>query len=124
MFWWIMIATSLICVVTGLVVLKMGDWSKFALKFAGVGLATLCSGWMLIMLLSKYAPNCSSDTLQCLQWQVYGAARNIAFIIFIISVGRDAIRVKNHDRRRNIVGYRLSAVTGGMQNGRRNSKAS
>lgn len=112
---WLFIATSLIGFLSGIFVLAKGDWHAFGLKFAAVSISTICAGWLLVMLiLQSGIPVCNFDALYCLQWQMYGMTRNIAFIIFHITVGRDAIYFKQSDRRKR----NGSAPTRGMKRGK------
>lgn len=87
---------------TGLYVLAKGDWQPFMLKFAGVCVSTTAAIYMLAatVIFNGFA-YCSSDTPAnlCMTFEIYYIARNAAFIIFHIAIGRDAIHLKKRDRR-------------------------
>ena len=108
--------TSFFVVFTGLYVLIAGDWSKFKLKYAAVALSTVAGIWFLVFIVLQ--PNqfsCQSSAMTCFTYAIYGISRNIAFILFHLSVGRDAIKFKKKDRR-------ISNKTGEIGHGRSYSK--
>lgn len=88
-------------IATGLYVLARGDWKKFALKYAAVCMSTTAALWFTAYLLIYQSDMavCRTDAILCFTGDLYHIARNTAFILFHISVGRDAIRYKNRDRR-------------------------
>lgn len=92
--------TGLLGLFTGLLVLALGDWHQFKLKYAGVALSTSASA--LVLLLHYVNDNlwsCSSDLVACDLQTLIHTMRNLAFIIFHVTSGRDALRYKAHDRR-------------------------
>lgn len=91
--------TTVIMWVTGIFVLTRGDWRTFMLKYAAVAISTVAAIWLCAMLILFGETNCSTTNSFCVTWKIYGIARNIAIILFHVSVGRDAIEFKHHDRR-------------------------
>lgn len=92
--------TSALVFISGITVMTLGDWRKFALKFAGVSIATICAALALLPAIRNNSVTlCETSQLTCLQLDLYAVARNIAFIIFNLTVGRDAIHFKRRDRR-------------------------
>lgn len=90
--------SCLILVVTGISVLGCGQWDKHGLKFAAVGLSTAAAIWLLIASQIFERPGSfGGDDVS--MWEIYHISRNIALILFHLSVGRDAIRYKNRERR-------------------------
>lgn len=90
---------------TGIFVLAAGDWRPFTLKFAGVCLSTSAAIYMLTARIIFGNFNyCSGETLPivCLTFELYYITRNVAFILFHIAIGRDAIHFKKRDRRGTI----------------------
>jgi hypothetical protein len=85
---------------TGVIVLAVGDWRKFTLKYAGVALST---GSALYMLALGYTHpdiwNCRLKEFLCDEGDIFYAMRNAALIVFHVTSGRDAIRFKKCDRR-------------------------
>lgn len=92
--------TAAAIVLTGLYVLYQGDWRPFKLKYAAVVLSTLAAIWLLIFTAKQGSGGCKSEAIVCLSYSIYGIIRNIAFVLFHISVGRDAISYKKRDRRK------------------------
>lgn len=93
---------SALCVIaSGVYVMARGDWKKFALKYAAVCLSTVAAMWFTAYLLINQSDMavCRTDVIMCLTGDLYHIARNLAFILFHVSVGRDAIRYKHRDRR-------------------------
>lgn len=97
--------TTLTIIFTGLYVLGRGDWGKFGLKYAAVCLSTIAAVWLLAMAIytGKMFVGCSLEKHICLTYAVYGIARNIAFIIFHIVIGRDVINFKRNKGKNKIV---------------------
>ena len=92
--------TAFFVVFTGFYVLYAGNWSKFKLKYAGVALSTTAGIWFMFFLaMEPHQFKCEFSSMTCLSYAIYGIARNIAFVLFHISVGRDAINFKHRDRR-------------------------
>lgn len=97
------ILTALGIVITGGTVIALGDWKKFTLKYAGVAISTLGGLWFFTsMVLSSDPIHCNLTSSQCFSFEIYGIARNIAFIIFHIAFGRDAIQFRKNDRRQSV----------------------
>ncbi len=98
--------TAFSIVVTGIYVMAKGDWSRFALKFAGIGLSTTAALYLFSadFILGGGIMSCSPDMnpQQCLTFELYHVVRNIAFVIFHIAIGRDAIHFKRRERRGTI----------------------
>lgn len=90
--------TCLILVLSGIAILGYGQWDKHGLKFAAVGLSTAAAIWVLAAS-QVFDPPGSFGGEDVSMWQFYHIVRNIALILFHISVGRDAIRYKNRERR-------------------------
>lgn len=91
-----------IVVLSGIYVLARGEWHPFALKFAGVALSTSAAMWLLgadIFMGGGIATCPFTDPSVCLTVDVYHIVRNIAFVLFHIAIGRDAIHYKRNDRR-------------------------
>lgn len=90
-------------IATGFYVLAKGDWHQFGLKFAGVSLSTIAAIWLFAsqIAFSSGAFTCPIDMPEttCFTFEVYHIVRNLAFILFHIAIGRDAIQYKNKDRR-------------------------
>lgn len=97
------IITALSVIGTGLYVLANGDWHKFGLKFAGVCLSTTAAIWLLgaELFIGSGVFSCPTEmpAQACLTFEIYHILRNVAFIIFHIAIGRDAIHFKKRDRR-------------------------
>lgn len=95
--------TALTIIFTGVLVLTLGDWRKFGLKFAGVVLSTTAAFGLLIVeaTASDWSLNCVGPMAQQEHFslELYHLFRNVAFIIFHIAIGRDAIHFKQRDRR-------------------------
>lgn len=88
--------TSLLIFLTGMYVLAKGDWSKLKLKYAPVAISTVTGGWLFVYML---AHTYEQGHTAVVSYQLTGIARNVAFVLFHIAVGRDSIRLKKHDRR-------------------------
>lgn len=98
----IAIITAALIVISGLYALAAGEWSKLGLKFAGVSLSTMAATWLLIAdwISGGNVLACHIDnTPACLTLDLYYVVRNVAFLIFHIAVGRDAVHFKKRDRR-------------------------
>lgn len=95
--------TAFIGISSGMAVLALGDWRYFKLKYAGVAISTAASIWFLIMFIifGGDIALCNSSRLFCMTGDIYHTTRNIAFIIFHLAVGRDAITLKERDRRKS-----------------------
>ena len=92
--------SAMAVILSGLYVLARGEWRPFKLKFAGVALSTVAGLWMALsmyVLYDSYA--CGAKQSLCITAGIYHVVRNVAFVIFHIAVGRDAIRYKQGDRR-------------------------
>lgn len=94
--------SAAIIVVTGVYILARGDWRSHQLKFAGVCISTSAALYMLTISLMfngfNYCTN-EGQPFLCHTIEIYYIARNVALILFHIAIGRDAIRVKQYDRR-------------------------
>jgi hypothetical protein len=90
--------TSILGVFTGLTFMALGDWSKLTLKFGAVALSTASAIFMAFLHLTNTNPPICSNTALCSEYMVYGIIRNIAFILFHIAFGRDAILLKKCER--------------------------
>lgn len=95
----LVVATALTGIGTGLFVLAFGDWRKFTLKFAGVALSTTAAIFLIYANALHGLPIACEDKPFCIDYAIYSVVRNIAFIVFHITSGRDAIRFKGCDRR-------------------------
>lgn len=85
---------------TGLLVLALGDWRKFRLKFAAVAISTSAAfALILLHLVHGDIRPIQLKPLENFSAELYHIARNTAFIIFHVAVGRDAIKFKMCDRR-------------------------
>ena len=85
---------------SGIYVLALGDWRSLQLKYAGVILSTFSMLFVLVLFLQGNTMlQCTQDAGDCTSWHIYQIVRNVAVILFHISVGRDAIIVKKRDRR-------------------------
>lgn len=95
--------TAVMIVVSGVYVIAKGSWHQLGLKFAGVVLSTTAAGWMLIATMifgqTSFACQLGMPPEACLAVQLYSVVRNLAFIVFHVAVGRDAIIIKHRDRR-------------------------
>lgn len=94
----ITIITSGLIVVSGLIVISMGDWTPYKLKFAPIVISTLAGLWMFCYLFVPHSM-LDQDSDLTRTYQMIGIARNIAFILFHIAIGRDSIHYKKFDRR-------------------------
>lgn len=103
MMYYLSLITALSVIATGLYVLAKGDWHKFGLKFAGVAISTTAAIWLLGADLAlggniiSCTPNIGDQN--CLTLEIYHVLRNMAFVVFHIAIGRDAIHFKQQDRR-------------------------
>lgn len=89
-------------IIVGIYVLAHGDWRKFGLKFAGVSLSTAAAIWLMAaQLYIGGVFTCPADmpATACMTFEIYHIIRNVAFLIFHIAIGRDAIQFKKRDRR-------------------------
>lgn len=95
--------TSLMAMVTGFSVIGLGNWRPFQLKFAAVALSTVAAFWYIVMFYTNQtAPSqILNENSLIHSYQLYHVVRNIAFILFHIAVGRDAIHYKQGERRKN-----------------------
>lgn len=92
-------ATVIIIIFTGIFVLLFGDWKKFTLKFAGVALSTVAAIFLIFLNITQSVPMACTDEPFCLNYSIYAIVRNVAFIIFHVTCGRDAIRFRRCERR-------------------------
>lgn len=95
-------ATAIISIITGLGALWLGDWSRLKLKYAAVALST-CTAIMILIFhfLNNGIMECSLVMLGCELKIITFSARNIAIILFHVAVGRDALQFSKKDRRRH-----------------------
>lgn len=93
--------TSWLGLITGLTVLIFGDWRKFTLKYFGVTLSTASVVYLLIIqYYYGFVFHCiTTMDRPCDQIHMFLFMRNLAFVIFHITSGRDTIRFKRCDRR-------------------------
>lgn len=92
--------STYLIVLSGLSVIILGDWRNFKLKYAPVVLSTVAGMWLVVSMNWIIGPiECNFDARTCTTVTLYAIMRNIAFILFHIAVGRDAIKVKRGDRR-------------------------
>lgn len=92
--------TAILSVASGIFVMIFGDWRKLALKFAAVSLSTLVSIFALLLILSKSpVDSCLATGALCDVYSFYQVVQNMAFVLFHLAVGRDAIKVRCRDRR-------------------------
>lgn len=98
-------------IISGFAALLWGDWRKLKLKFAVVLLSTVTATWFAILLaVSDYQPSCSGSDLFCSVMWLYVLARNLIFVLLNVALGRDAILIKNKERRKAVVqGVRIAA---------------
>lgn len=103
MLYTISLITAGAVIISGLYVIAHGNWHKFGLKFAGVCLSTMAGGWMLpanfIFGAGIFACPAGMAETSCMAIQIFFIVRNLAFIIFHVAVGRDAIVFKHRERR-------------------------
>lgn len=87
-------------VITGFVVLAFGNWEKFILKYSGVALSTAAASYLMWMsTFHSHAWICHDGDFYCDAQMLSFLMRNLAFVCFHVSCGRDAIRFKKCDRR-------------------------
>lgn len=95
--------TAIAVIATGIYVMVKGEWFPFGLKFAGICLSTLAAMWLLSadIYLGGSVLTCPATmpSNMCMTFELYHVLRNVAFIIFHIAIGRDAIHYKKRDRR-------------------------
>lgn len=92
--------SSVAIVFTDMVVMALGDWRKLGLKFAAVALSTAAGVWLTLLYFSlDDILRCEAMRPLCFTGEIYHIVRNCAFVLFHISVGRDAIHLKKRDRR-------------------------
>lgn len=92
-------ATSFIAIGSGLAAIGFGNWRPHGLKFAGVALSTISAVFLTYIHLTNSLPDGCNSSPICIEYFSYGIIRNIAFVIFHIACGRDAVRLKQGDRR-------------------------
>lgn len=97
------IASALLVVASGLIILALGQWQPHKLKFAAICISTTAAIWLTIkIILCDGLLFCDINTISCLTSKIYNIAHNCVFVLFHIAIGRDAIRFKMCDRRRNV----------------------
>lgn len=85
---------------TGIWVIAFGDWRKFKLKFAAVAISTSAAFALILLQFATHGGKyCVAGQLDGFAADVYHLSRSIAFILFHLAVGRDAIHFKCKDRR-------------------------
>ena len=91
------ILTLGIGIMTGMSVLALGSiaWRNFRLKFIGVIISTVAAGGFLLIHLTNNSMQMCANLTLFTEYELLSIIRNIAFIIFHVSTGRDAI---NHRR--------------------------
>lgn len=102
----IVLILTFLVFISGAIVLGAGCWRKMPLKFAGVAFSTSASFFYISMVVI-HGYECNQR--YCDHIQLHDIIRNIALLVFHITSGRDAIRFKGKDRRRNDV---TTAATG------------
>lgn len=86
---------------TGLYVLFHGDWRHLRLKYAAVSLSTVASFWVITaMAMDHSTTRCLHSDMMCFSLALYHVVRNLAFILFHLAVGRDAISIKKNSGER------------------------
>lgn len=96
----ILTVTSIMCVISGIAAMALGDWEKHMLKFAGIALSLTAAIFMTFIHLTSQVDNMCLSTAICNQYALYGAVRNVSFIIFHIACARDAVRLRQGERHR------------------------
>lgn len=94
--------SAIISSITGATVIILGDWKRFALKFAAVALCFMVDVALLGIIF--FHPDEFMNTGHEKLFGVVGTllvAKNIDHILFYISFGRDAISLRRKDRRLN-----------------------
>ncbi len=91
--------TGITCIISGLTVLALGSWEKHMLKFAGIALSVTSAIFLSYIHITSQVDNLCMSSAICDQYALYGAVRNIAFIIFHIVCARDTIRLRQGERR-------------------------
>lgn len=95
--------SAVVVLISGIYVIARGTWHKFGLKFAAVALSTTAAAWLLlanyIFDVGVFHPPAGLPPTATMAIQFYFVLRNAAFVIFHIAVGRDAIHLRNGDRR-------------------------
>lgn len=87
-------------ILSGLVVIALGRWHKFGLKFAGVVLETVTSaGILTIHVLHRNTFNNLAGQELEIPFALLLLAKNLGIILLTIASGRDAIRLNSKDRR-------------------------
>ena len=94
--------SAIISSITGATVIILGDWKRFALKFAAVALCFMVDVALLSIIF--FHPDEFASPNHERLFGVVGAlliAKNVDHILFYISFGRDAISMRKKDRRLN-----------------------
>lgn len=103
MLYYVAFLTAILVILSGGYVLARGDWRKLGLKFAGVCLATLAAIWLFgaTYFFGANIFTCPTHLAEssCITLQLYFIIRNLAFVVFNMAVGRDAIMVRRGERR-------------------------
>jgi hypothetical protein len=85
---------------SGLIVIALGDWHHLGLKFAGVALSTMSGvGLLALGLQHPGVVDCAQDKTIFIGFSMCVLLRNVSAILFHIAAGRDAIKIKDRDRR-------------------------
>ena len=93
--------TIYLIIASGFIVLIAGDWKKLKLKFAAVLLSLITTSWFAILMLVEAPPQCQGTDLFCFTLSLYVIARNFCIALFHVAVGRDAMRMRQCDRRKS-----------------------
>lgn len=96
----LLVITSSLVVVAGLAVMALGNWRPYRLKFAAVALSTVSAIFLTYIHATDRVPDVCTLSPICAEYIFYGVVRNIAFVFFHITAGRDAIRLKDGERRK------------------------
>lgn len=102
--------SALISVFTGITVVALGEWKRFALKFAAVSLCLMVD--LSLMSVLFFHPDELANPIHAGivdMVSVLLIAKNIDHILFYIAFGRDAIIFRKKDRRGFIQSYRRAA---------------
>lgn len=103
--------SAIISSITGATVIILGDWKRFALKFAAVALCFMVDVALLSIIF--FHPDEMMNPNHDRIFGIVGMlliAKNIDHLLFYISFGRDAISLRRKDRRLNTFTVRKEAA--------------
>jgi hypothetical protein len=93
-------ASVVVGVISGLAALYFGNWRHCTLKYAGVSLSTGLAIWILFFgIINPDVWTCNYTNTACTEALLYTLVRNIILIIFHITSGVDALRIRLINRR-------------------------